>query len=335
MSSRWSKAPVTSLLAVGVGLFCGCGEDSGSGGATPYEITYPAYFPNLVIPADNPTTNEGIALGRRLYYDPILSNDGRRCGGCHDQKYGFTSPGSNILPHVNLGWSEHFLWNGKESGALEDVMLFEVEDFFEADVTKLQNHPEYPQLFSAAFGAETITTGLAAKALAQFFRTQVSSNSKFDRFLRKEELLSPEEQHGFIIFNTEKGDCFHCHSLPLMTDNGFHNIGLDAAFEGEGEGRYAVTKNPADLGKWKTPTLRNVAIRGPYMHDGRFTSIEMVVDHYNAGVQPSPTLDPIMTKPGKEHGLKLTDQEKSALIAFLKTLTDDTFTSNPNLSDPF
>lgn len=335
MSSPWMNEPPLLLLTAGVALLCGCGEGGTTGEPTPYQIAYPAHFPEIIIPAENPTTNDGVALGRRLYYDPVLSNDGRRCGGCHNQKFGFTTPGSNILPHINLGWSEYFLWNGKESGALEDVMLFEVEEFFQTDVAKLQNHPEYPQLFSAAFGSETITTELAAKALAQFFRSLVSANSKFDRFLRKEELLSPEEQHGFIVFNTEKGDCFHCHSLPLMTDNSFHNTGLDAAFEGEAEGRFAVTKNPADLGKWKTPTLRNVAIRGSYMHDGRFTSIETVIDHYNSGVQPSPTLDPILTKPGKEHGLNLTDQEKAALVAFLKTLTDDTFTSDPKLSDPF
>lgn len=335
MSSRWNS----SLLVLCVGLISGCGDDTnpnvGASQPTPYEIAYPAYFPELEVTPTNPTTVEGIALGRRLYYDPIMSNDGRFCGGCHEQQYGFTVPGSNILPHVNLGWSENFLWNGKKKGTLEEMMMFEVGEFFGTDVTKLQNHPEYPKLFAAAFGSDAITNELAAKGLAQFFRVLASYNSKFDRLLRDEDKLSEEEHLGFLIFNTEKGDCFHCHTLPLMTDNGFHNIGLDATFSGDNEGRFAVTQKPVDLGKFKTPTLRNVALRMPYMHDGRFTTLEEVVEHYNSGVQLSPSLDPIMTKPGKEFGLKLTAQEKAALVAFLKTLTDDTFTTDPDLANPF
>ena len=140
--------------------------------------------------------------------------------------------------------------------------------------------------------------------------------------------------HGLDIFTTEKGDCFHCHSLGLFTDNKFRNNGIDSIYIGNDLGRYNVTTNTNDIGLFKTPTLRNIELTAPYMHDGRFQTLDQVIDHYNSGVKHSATLDPIMTKPSKIYGLGLTTIEKYDLIAFLKTLTDTTFIHNPLLQKP-
>ena len=183
--------------------------------------------------------------------------------------------------------------------------------------------------------SKEITEKEVAYALAQFFRVLASTDSKFDKFLKKEAALSPSELNGMDIFFTEKGDCFHCHTVPLMTNNDYHNIGLDSVFSGGNLGRYTITTDVTDIGKFKSPSLRNVALTAPYMHDGRFATLEEVVEHYNSGVKNSSTLDPLMTKPGKEFGLQLTAQEKSDLVSFLKTFTDDTFLTDTTLSNPF
>lgn len=301
---------------------------------TPYVINSPAYFPQLIIPDNNPLTVEGIELGRKLYYDPILSNNGQSCSNCHSQANAFTSSTVNSMPHMNLAWNNKFLWNGSKEGALENVMMFEVDEFFNTDINKLNNHTIYPSLFKQVFKVDNITSQEVAYALAQFIRTQISADSKFDKYLRYETMLTSSEIKGFILYNTEKGDCFHCHSLGLFNDNNFHNIGLDSIFAGVNLGRYNVTQDPHDIGKFKTPSLRNVELTAPYMHDGRFATLEEVVEHYNSGVKNSPSLDPILTKQNHLFGLELSMQEKADLIAFLKTLTDTSFINNINLSAP-
>lgn len=337
----------TSIFLMALILLTSCKrenlEDLGQADhlTTPFELVPPYYFPMLEVPSSNPLTTEGIALGRRLYYDPLLSTNGpfqgRSCSSCHDQAVSFSVPtaGRAVLPHVNLAWSENFLWTGKVSGSLEEVMQFEVDEFFQVDVAVLQGHPEYPELFRRAFGSGPITNEAVAKALAQWFRRLVSSNSKFDRYLMHTEQLSDQELSGMMIYLSETGDCFHCHGLPLLTDNSFHNIGLAPTFNGVDQGRYLVTGNMADMGAFKTPTLRNIALTAPYMHDGRFATLEEVVEHYNSGVQPSPSLDPIMTKPGQVTELLLSPQQKADLVAFLETFTDQSFVSDTSLSSPF
>ncbi len=303
---------------------------------TPLAIQTASNLPVMNIPPDNPTTVEGVALGRRLYYDSLLHPTGMKaCGGCHQQANGFTTPGTNVIPHINLGYSSKFLWNGSEPGPLEHVMQFEVEQFFKTDVSKLQADPVYPGMFSDAFGSSTVTTTNCAKALAQFLRTVVSGDSRFDKFVRHEIVLTPEEAQGFTIFFTEKGDCFHCHSMSLMTDGNLHNNGLDSVFTGVNAGYFNVSGDPADLGKFKSPSLRNAGMRTSFMHDGRFKTLEEVIEHYNSGVKRTPSLDPIMTKPGKENGLMLTPLEKQYLKAFLLTLTDSVYMTNPDFSNPF
>lgn len=310
---------------------------------TAYDLDYPSHFPPMPIPSNNPMTKEGVLLGRYLYYDNLLSLNGPKsglsCSSCHNQALSFSTNGSgtSVLPHVNLGWNKSFLWNGKVEGTMEDIMRFEVEEFFQTNLDALRNDPKYPSLYRNAFGSEEITYERTEFALAQFFRSLVSYKSEYDRVILMQgvDTYSDDEADGYLIFFSEKGDCFHCHSSTLLSDNSFRNIGLDSVFTGDNLGRYTVSQNPADIGKFKVPTLRNIALTAPYMHDGRFSTLEEVIDHYNTGVKKSPTLDPIMTKPGKELGLQLSVQEKKSLVAFLKTLTDTAFTSDKNHSSPF
>ncbi len=322
----------------------GCKKDPGNVASieetTPYTPTYPDYFPEFPVSDVNPMTEEGVNLGRHLYYDVQLSENGpmngMSCSSCHTQSSAFTnaSPGRAALPHINLAWNTSFLWDGKVEGTVEEIMKFEVEEFFVTDISVLQNDPNYPSLFKKAFGSSEITHEKTAFALGQFFKSLISGNTKFDRFLSSEGTLTASELNGLNIFTTETGDCFHCHSLPLMSDNQFHNIGLDSVFAGAEQGRYVVTSDPVDIGKFKTPTLRNIELTAPYMHDGRFATLEEVIDHYDSGVLRSATLDPIMTKNGGLPGLNLTPQEKLDLVAFLKTLTDVSFTIDPAYSAP-
>jgi len=296
-------------------------------------------LPPFIIPEDNKPCTERIDLGRRLYYDKSLSTggplEGQACASCHEQNKSFSSKnGVGVLPHHNLAWSSSFLWNGAVEGQLEDIMVFELRDFFEVDFNNLAQNQAYREGFRKAFEDGQINLENSAYALAQFFRSLISDKSKFDEFLQGNVLLTPQEMRGYAIFNSERGDCFHCHTLPLMTDNDFHNIGLIDKFSGH-LGRYEVTKRSSDVGAFKTPSLRNVEFTGPYMHDDRFETLEEVVEHYNSGVKNSPALDPIMTKSGKETGLRLTEQEKEDLIAFLKTLSDPSFVENPAHGSPF
>lgn len=326
---------ITALLLLA--LSPGCQPDKNGSAPqplTPYSVYVPEYLPRLVVPEYNPWTEEGIALGRKLYYDDILSNTGQSCASCHIQEHGFANPVNPALPHINLAWGDKFMWNGSKEGDLEDAMLFEVEEFFGTDISKLNAHDSYPDLFEQVFGQGEITSRTVAYALAQFIRSQISLNSRFDQYTRGETMLTTQEINGFVIFNSEKGDCFHCHSLGLFNDNDFHNIGLDSVFAGTEMGRFLVTGNPADIGRFKTPTLRNIELTAPYMHDGRYSTLEEVIEHYNSRVLHSPTLDPILTKPNHLFGLQLTDQEKADLLAFLKTLTDWEFVGDPGLAGP-
>ena len=178
---------------------------------TPYNVNYPNYFPTLSIPSNNPLTIEGISLGRKLYYDTILSNNGKSCSSCHNSTESFSTYSSNSLAHINLAWNSHFLWNGKISGTLEDIMRFEVDDFFQTNISKLNNSSYYKTEFKKVYKIETITSQDVANALAQFFRIMISYNSLCDKFFQHTANLNSSQVNGFVIFTTEKGDCFHCH----------------------------------------------------------------------------------------------------------------------------
>lgn len=317
---------------------------------TPYELNIPEGYPDMIIPADNPMTVEGVALGRKLFYEKLLSADNSMsCGSCHIQGKNFTdglavSTGvdgiegtRSSMPLINVGYGFDFFWDGR-SATLEDQALGPVPNPIELHITwpdasdKLQATEEYPDLFYQAFGTSTIDSILVVKAIAQFERTLISTgNTKFDKWYRGEGNLTQEEFDGFDIFTTERGDCFHCHNVGLYTDHLHHNNGLDEF--PQDSGRAAFTKDPFDFALFKTPTLFNIEVSGPYMHDGRFATLEEVVDHYNlGGEENSPNLDPLMKHVG--FGLNLTADEKQHLIAFMKTLTDEDFLNNPEFSDP-
>lgn len=320
---------------------------------TPYVLERPTGFPQFNTPDDNQLTQEGVALGRRLFYDKMLSgNFTQSCASCHNQALAFTDNGTqfstgingdvgtrNAQALINMAFNLHFFWDGRHT-TLESQILEPVPNPIEMHLQwseaaqRLNANTNYKDLFKKAFNVDVIDSTHVAKAIAQFIRTMISANSKLDKRLRNEIALTPSETNGFVIFNTEKGDCFHCHNIDagrLMTDNQFHNNGLDAVFTDLGRG--AVTGNPADNGKFLTPTLRNIALTAPYMHDGRFSTLEEVVEHYNSGGVPSETIDPLMKHVGT--GLNLTAQEKADLVAFLRTMTDEDFISDPRFSDPF
>ena len=320
-------------------LLGSCEEDRNttSFNPTPVEIEIPSNFPSLVIPDNNPMTEEGIALGRKLFHDPILSGDNSQsCASCHAQEFGFsdenrfsegidgTVGNRNAMTLINLGTLEE--------QALEPVTNpIEMHDTWPNVESKLMSHPEYPELFYAAFGNSIIDSTQVVKAIAQFERTLISSNSKWDKVLRGEAELNSQEEAGMILFFSERGDCFHCHGTALLTDNLFHNNGLDSEFSDLGLGR--VTRDENDHGKFRTPTLRNIAFSGPYMHDGRFSTLREVIDFYSEGVQWSPTIDPLM-KRVDNGGIQLGELEKQDLIAFLHTLSDTTFITNTEFDNP-
>ena len=307
---------------------------------TPYILEIPYGFPNMNIPLNNPMTIEGVELGEKLFKDPILSaNNTQACISCHQISSSFSDPNQfsigidniagerNASALINLGWNTSFNWDGSstslEEQAFEPVINpIEMHNTWENVEITLNDHNEYPLLFKNAFNIDYIDSNHVVMALAQFERTLISTNSKFDRFLKGEEQLTSSELNGYAIFNSEKGDCFHCHGTQMFMDNSFHNNGLDIEPFLD-LGRAIVTGSINDNGKFKTPTLRNIEFSAPYMHDGRFSSLEEVIEHYNSGGNYSLTVDPLMKKIGV--GLQLTNQEKQDLIAFLKTLSDDNF----------
>jgi len=329
--------------------------------ATPYRFTISRSFPQPNLPLDNPLTEEGVALGRRLFSETQLSiNNTQSCRSCHHSESMFTesrrySVGAegqigtrNAMPLFNLAWRKSFFWDGR-SPTLRDQVLRPIEDPLEMHetlehvvkklaVTTDKTTTPYPVMFARVFGTPEITSDRLARALEQFLLTQVSYHSKFDRSLLGETTLTDEEKRGFELFHTEYdprrgqfgADCFHCHGGPLFQSQSFANNGLDT--EAKDVGRLTVTGRAGDKGKFAVPSLRNIARTAPYMHDGRFSTLEEVVTHYMTGVQPSSTLDPNLAK-HPLGGLALSAADQRALIAFLNTLTDTSekfLKSNPS-----
>lgn len=348
------KRVLFAAIAISVSA-CNQTPDDDSYVTTPYELNIPAGLPPMdpFIPENNPMTVEGVALGRKLFYDPILSGDNTMaCATCHAQENGFSDPrqfsegidGSfgnrNAMAIINLGWNQFgFFWDGR-AATLEDQALAPVTNPIEMNATwpeveaKLNADADYKLLFKQAYDVDYIDSMHVAMAIAQFERTLISANSKFDKYYNQQiAQLTEQELHGFVLFNGEGADCFHCHGLGgLITDNKYHNNGMDTDFSAD-EGRYLVTGDPADMGKFRAPTLRNIEMTAPYMHDGRFFTLEEVIEHYSEHVLISETIDPSMELVGFG-GAHLTQQEKDDLVAFLKTFTDEDFINNPDFSDP-
>ncbi|QJX47886.1 cytochrome-c peroxidase [Hymenobacter taeanensis] len=334
---------------------------------TPYTLTLPSNLPqNVGVPASNPLTVEGVDLGRKLFYEPRLSRTGTQsCGSCHQQSKAFTDGltkaiGVDGLPHsrntmslTNVLWETTLNWDGAATSLEQQARLpienpVEMHQLLADGVRKLQQSELYPPLFQKAFGTSTISEENVLKALAQFERTLISANSRYDQYLRKTGTLTPTERQGAALFNNHPGEvggvfirggaCHHCHfsETGLFSSPDFFNNGLDVTFQDAGRG--GVTGLASERGKFKAPTLRNIALTGPYMHDGRFKTLEEVLDHYNEHVQTtSAFVDPnvlLSNTPNGTH-LDLTITEKTQLLAFLRTLTDSAFVTDKKFSDPF
>lgn len=338
------------LLLFILGACCACHkkEDTKPVIGTPLTLSIPIGLPDMRMPEDNPLTVEGVALGRRLFYEPLLSGDNTMsCATCHQQASAFSDFrrfsrgifgdfGNRNAPALfNLGWQRKFFWDGR-AASLEDQALQPIQNPIEMHetlgnaVAELNGHPEYPGLFKNAFGTGVIDSQLLAKALAQFERTMISGNSKFDRWKQNLASPTPEEQRGIDLFNNPaKGDCAHCHVFgSTFSDFEFRNTGLDSL--PKDKGLSAVTNLSTDVGKFKTPSLRNVEYTAPYMHDGRFSTLEECIEHYNTGFKKSPNLDPNI------HGPKgrLSPQDISDLVAFMKMLSDPEYLANPAFQKP-
>ena len=343
---------------------------------TPYNFTIPPFFPTKTnIPQDNPLTIEGVKLGRYLFYDTRLrgylgtnQDSMMSCASCHLQKnafvcgidhpkyingktFGITGipTNHNMMPLFNLIFNNNgYLWNGFVNQSnisyqnLEDIvrMAITAEDEMcsteERCTQAIASIAIYPPMFKAAFGTEEVTMDRICKAIAQFLRTLVSANSKFDKYIRGELQLSDDELQGFVLFTTEEGaDCFHCHGNDgnlLMTTNLFYNNGLDSVFT-DNHDRFSVTRQSKDRGAYRAPSLRNIALTAPYMHDGRYNTLEEVIDFYSDSVKNTPYTHPLMHH-AHQKGVQLTPKEKRQLKAFLNCLTDEDFIQNPDFSKP-
>ncbi len=329
------------------------GKDKKPKGLTPYSISLPSfvgdYFDKMPQDDENPLTEEGVALGRRLFYEKKLSaNNTLSCGSCHKQQHAFADNRQfslgvhdsvgiiNTMPLFNLGWARALFWDGRSPTLREQVTepiinSIEMASTWGDALNELQQDKDYPRLFRRVFGTDKINPTHVMKALAQFEMTMVSFDTRFDKYYfdGQADALTPQEERGLDIF-FGFGNCNHCHSDVLLTDNFFRNNGLDLRPQ---PGLYNTTGKETDRGRMKVPSLRNVALTAPYMHDGRFRILEEVIDFYSTGVQQkSPNIDEHMVTFGK--GLQLSEGQKADLVAFLNTLTDSSFIRNPAFSDP-
>lgn len=340
----------------------------------PYTVKKPAHFPAVPVPDSNQMTVAGVQLGRRLFYDPILSADSTQsCASCHLPSASFTDNRAaslgirgfkgtrSSMSLLNIAYATNGLfWDGRVR-TLEQQALRPVEDPIEMNhqwpraLEQIRRHKDYPARFRQAFGISDrseITRELVAKALAQFERILISSGqSKFDRFLQGDkDALDDEELEGKLMFFDEgptaglalpDAECFHCHGGITLTGNNYFNNGLDNVAtlnDFKDKGRGAVTGNMWDNGKFRAPTLRNISLTAPYMHDGRFNTLEEVVDHYIRGGFDTPNEDPFVRPLGlgsTTNPLRFTAAHRRSLLKFLNTLTDREFVNNPDIQNPF
>lgn len=329
--------------------------------STPYVLKI-GDFPTPDFPADNPLTIAGVQLGRMLFYEKKLSKDlSQSCADCHQQKDAFSdirrfSVGVDKLEGdrqamavMNLAWHNNGLfWDGRAAtvrgqslGPIQNPI--EMHETLPSVVAKLSADKKYKDQFIRAFGSDSITPLKMSLAMEQFMFTMVSTESKYDKYLRSEASLSASEERGRKLFFTEfdptnklrGAECFHCHANANFTNDDYMNNGLDNDSQFKDLGRYKVTNLDKDKARFKVPSLRNIEHTAPYMHDGRFATLEEVIDHYNSGVKNSKTVDQLMQYNLQPSGLKLTSDEKADLIAFLKTLSDPNFLTNAAFKTPF
>ena len=315
-------------------------------------ITYPIHLATMYdnIPPDNPITDDGATLGRVLFYDTRLSaNNQTACASCHFQDMGFSDSGASSvgfaglttrrtsmgLANLRYFQPDQFFWDTR-ADSLEDLILLPIQDHIEMGstldgvVAELSATSFYPTLFTNAFGTPEVTAERIAMAVSQFLRSMVSYQSKYDEGVPLNfSNFTAQEEFGRQLFEVSSLRCGLCHTTETQILLGPRNNGLDIVYEDNGLGE--ITGNPFDDGLFKPPTLRNIAVTGPYMHDGRFATLTEVIEHYSSGVQPHPNLDGFLP-PG---GFNLNATQKAALIAFLNTLTDNQFMTDEKFSDPF
>ncbi|MFT4522225.1 MAG: cytochrome c peroxidase [Bacteroidia bacterium] len=359
------KSLIIMLLALCI-VWIGCKdddvkEDNVEWDQSPYTIEYGS-FEAPPIAADNPLTIQGVKLGRMLFYEKMLSGDGSQaCGSCHLQEFAFSDTATlsigirdksgkrQAMATFNMAWNTNeFFWDGR-SHLLRDQSLLPIQDELEMDETlenvesKLSSSKTYRDQFKRAFGSEEVTSEKMSKAMEQFMNSIVSYQSKYDRFLKDSTVFSVQEKRGLQLFmadynpffpNESGADCAHCHSSFNFENDLYMNNGLDAEADIKDQGRESVTKDPKDRGAFKVTSLRNIALTAPYMHDGRFKTLDEVIDHYNNDIKPSSSLDPALENT-REKGLFLDAAKKADLKAFLQTLTDEELVKNPAFSDPF
>ncbi|RZJ67626.1 MAG: c-type cytochrome [Flavobacterium sp.] len=328
-----------------------CSPDESQYVPIPIDVAKPSNFPDFAYNFEaNPPTEAGFELGKKIFYDGRLSNDGTiSCGFCHIQQHAFTHHGHSLSHGVNnavglrntpaiqnMAFQNTFMWDGATDNLdLQPIIPItsevEMHGNFASIVAMMRNDATYKKMFTRAFPEADIDSEHLLKALGQFVALMQSSNSRFDKFRRNEAggNFSTDEAAGYVIFQQK---CASCHATDLQTDQSFRNNGLAVNMQLNDIGRERVTGLASDKYKFRVPSLRNIEKTAPYMHDGRFYTLDAVLEHYNSGVQQSATLDAVLQQNGSL-GIALSAAEKSQIIAFLKTLTDEEFLTNPKFSE--
>lgn len=315
-------------------------------------LEVPSNFPEMVYDLNNnPLTEAGFELGKRLFYEGKLSaNNAIPCAFCHEQAFAFTHHGHNLShgvkggigfrnsqPLQNMAFQSDFMWDGAASHLdLQPIIPItsdlEMGETLSNVIEKLKADSYYNKQFARAFEDGEINTSNMLKALSQFMVMMMSSNSKYDKFVRNEGnvALSGMEMDGL---NTFQNKCASCHATDLFTDHSYRNNGLAVNPRLNDKGRFVVLENPDDLYKFKVPSLRNIEFSFPYMHDGRFDTLEAVLDFYDSGMVDNGNVDTSLKRTDDSFGITLSAYEKESIIAFLKTLTDNEFLNDKRFSE--
>lgn len=340
-------------------------------GLEPYPVPVPDWMTPPPVPADNPLTHAGVALGRMLFYDPLLSGkDTQSCASCHEQARSFTDGravslgeegrtlGRNAMALINLAWTAPYFWDGR-APTLEALVPQpiahpdEMNESMDVLVAQLAAHPVYPERFEAAFPGEGISEQTISKAIAQFLRTLVSFNSRADLLNAGVIELTPLEMRGnqLMVDGLPKGApdrvqdiCDSCHTHSAGVKGGNSDMGLFTSSEaksngladlGDDPGVYRISGDEGDRGRFIVPSIRNLTVTAPYMHDGRFTTLDEVIDHYNEHIADLPSLEPPLAKDGRARRMLLDADDKAAIVAMMGVFNDESFLTNPAFSDPF
>ncbi|MBD3889959.1 cytochrome-c peroxidase [Olleya marilimosa] len=343
-----------SLVLLGLVTLFACSNSTETANYVPIplQLELPTNFPEIAYNLDNnPITDAGFELGKRLFYEGKLSSNGAiACAFCHEQAFAFTHHGHNLShgvnggiglrnaqPIQNLAYQTSFMWDGAASHLdLQPILPItselEMGETLSNVIVKLQQDSYYQAQFAKAFDGGEVNTENMLKALSQFMLMMISSNSKYDKYVRQEDnvTLTALELDGL---NTFQNKCSSCHASDLFTDQTFRNNGLPINPQLNDKGRFNILENPNDLYKFKVPSLRNVEVSYPYMHDGRFSTLEVVLDFYDSGIVDNGNVDPSLQKADGTYGISLSAYEKESVIAFLKTLTDNQFLEDERFAE--